>query len=236
MWCYIDHSGLRCWTDGFHIIARLIHTSPSGTDPSFLDKLPSFCNIRDVNGVHWPTVWIAFGSAIITGLFTSIASWLLYHFQLKTKVTELKAQAQLRARELLFNSYQKRMEDITKNAYVLGDTLGKFAELLQRQESEHEKRESLVAITYMMRVVAKPLSDSVRELELDLAQVGLAERRQDDILQMRQALAVDFDAITLQDVGPIYLQFMAALGLFYSIKDELLTKKCEELFSKYLVS
>jgi hypothetical protein len=58
--------------------------------------------------INWPTVFLALGPAIITGIFTALGSWLLYRYQLKTKTHELRGQTELRARELFFEDLSKR--------------------------------------------------------------------------------------------------------------------------------
>lgn len=60
--------------------------------------------------INWPILWLALGPAIVAGLSTALASWLLYRSQLKTKIAEIKGQSELRARELLFESYQKKIK------------------------------------------------------------------------------------------------------------------------------
>lgn len=62
--------------------------------------------------INWPTLWLALGPAIVAGFFTALGSYLIYRSQLKTKIAEIKGQAELRARELLFESYQKRIDRI----------------------------------------------------------------------------------------------------------------------------
>lgn len=56
-----------------------------------------------------------------------------------------------------------------------------------------------------MRIATQPLSDSVKELEIELAQVDLSEKRREDILRIRQTFALNFDTVELKDIGPVLM-------------------------------
>src|SRR5438132_13714392 len=48
--------------------------------------------------VNWPTVWLALGPAVITGIFTAIASWLLWksrrdHLSIATGEANVRSSA-----------------------------------------------------------------------------------------------------------------------------------------------
>lgn len=45
---------------------------------------------------------------------------------------------------------------------------------------------------------------------------------------------MDLDKAAASDFGVVYLGFMKAIGLFNALKEELLNRKCEDLFNVYL--
>jgi len=67
------------------------------------------------------------GPAIVAGFFTALGSYLIYRSQLKTKLAEIQGQAELRARELLFESYQKRIDRIGEGVNKFMGALYGFA-------------------------------------------------------------------------------------------------------------
>lgn len=83
-------------------------------------------------------------------------------------------------------------------------------------------------------MTSDPLLDSIGDLEEELKAIGLADKRQKDVQFIRDTLSTDLDKATIADVGGIYLNFMKAVGLFHALRDELLTKKCEDLFKVFL--
>lgn len=77
--------------------------------------------------INWPTLWLALGPAIVGGFFTALGSYLIYRSQLKTKIAEIRGQAELKARELLFESYQKRLDRVGEDVDSFVGALYGFA-------------------------------------------------------------------------------------------------------------
>ncbi len=184
--------------------------------------------------INWPTLWLALGPAIVAGFFTALGSWLIYRSQLKTEITEIKGQAELRARELLFESYQKRIDRIGQAVEKFVEALYGFAGHLQALTDEAEKREAQVAILVLIKMTRDPILDSIGELEEELKAVDLGDKRRKDIEFIRDTLSADLEGPTATGFGVVYLNFMKAVGLFNALKEELLNRKCEDLFNVYL--
>lgn len=184
--------------------------------------------------INWATVALALGPAVITAISTAVGSWLLYRHQLKTKVAEIRGQTGLRARELLFESFQKRIDRRDEGIKQFVSTLMTLVEHLKVETDEESKRQSGIVIIALIKMIREPFLDSVSELEEEFKLVGLTDKRRKDISTIRQTLAVDLDKVEIKNVGELYLDFMKSIGLFTSLKDELLNIKCEDLFSVYL--
>ena len=187
------------------------------------------------NDLNWPVVVLTLGTAIITAISTGLGSWLVYRFQLRIKMAELKEQSRLKARELLFHSYQKQIEDVNKQAETIGAVFGQLAQLSQN-ESEDERKGSLVALLFMMKTSVALMMDWAKQLETDLTEVNLITRRQNDLAYIKQTFSINLDQITLEEIGPLYLKFMAAIGLVYSINGEVLNKKSANLLNDYVAT
>ena len=187
--------------------------------------------------IDWPTLWLALGPAIVAGFFTALGLWLIYRSQLKTKIAEIKGQAELRARELLFAAYQKRIDRIGESVDKFVGALFGFAGHLQAlHDQEEEKKQAEGAILVLIKMTSDPMLDSIGELEEELRAIGLGEKRSKDIQFIRETLSANIDKATVIDFGAIYLNFMKAVGLFNALKEELLNRKCEGLFNIYLES
>src|SRR5688500_4590265 len=73
---------------------------------------------------------------IIPVLITAIVSLKVSRQQLTMKTGELRAQAELRARELLFNAYQEKIKQIGDNADKVGEAFGSIAGYVQGSKDE----------------------------------------------------------------------------------------------------
>jgi hypothetical protein len=69
---------------------------------------------------------VELGPALLATLSTLAGVWLTHHFQLKTKKTELDAQAKLKARELIFNSYQQKLDRKREALSKASSGMGQF--------------------------------------------------------------------------------------------------------------
>jgi hypothetical protein len=157
--------------------------------------------------INWPTLWLALGPAIVAGFFTALGSYLIYRSQLKTKLAEIKGQSELRARELLFESYQKRIDRIGEGVNKFMGALYGFAGHLQALTDEEEKRQAQVAILVLIKMTRDPILDSVGELEEELGSVDLATKRSADLRFIRETLSAELDKPDI-DFGLVYLNFM----------------------------
>lgn len=185
--------------------------------------------------INWPTVFLALGPAIITGIFTALGSWLLYRYQLKTKTHELRCQTELRARELFFEAYQKGIDSSTRQTEAVANVLGQMAALVHEDSDDEERQQqALGALALMMKVGIQPLLEWFGDLESEVQQLGLTEKKQHDLSRIRKTLSTNLDDVNINEVGPLYLEFMTAISLIYSLNNAILAKKCEDLFSEYL--
>jgi hypothetical protein len=78
-----------------------------------------------------PHVWadVAYQAVLSLGpaLITAGVSWLAFRSQLKLKDKEIDAQAKLKAKKLMFNSYQGLLERREKDAVDVGKALGQLS-------------------------------------------------------------------------------------------------------------
>jgi hypothetical protein len=167
---------------------------------------------------------------IVPVLITAVVSWKISRQQLTMKTEELKAQGDLRARELLFNAYQKKIERIGNNASEVGEA---FGQMIGQMEGKRDE-EIAPALILTLKVTTDGFKSSIEELEHELSWSGLPASRQQDLVAIKQIFATDFDNLSVKEIGPIYVRLMAALGIIYSLQTELTNKKAEDLFKDQL--
>ncbi len=63
--------------------------------------------MESINGT---TIILTLGVAIVTALSTLLATLIAQRGQLKVKVLEIEGQQEIKAKELLFENYQRRIE------------------------------------------------------------------------------------------------------------------------------
>ena len=165
---------------------------------------------------------------------TAVVSWLAFRSQRIIKQAEIEGQTKLRARELMFNSYQGLMERREKEVTDIGKVLGQVGIALQITDDEDEKRKACVALMEVMGSIVTPFKGSVADLENELAQAGLLEKYQSQLSYIKSH--VDFDVMTIpyKDIPAKYQAVMTMLGYASLIQQALLANKREELFREYL--
>lgn len=187
----------------------------------------------------WLSVWAeairTLGPAVVASAATLLGSYLLFRNQLKTKVTEIKGQSELRARELLFDAYQKKIDRISKNANEAGTALGQLGALLRSEEDESAVEEALKSLPYLMKVLKSGFWEAVEDLENELKALEVPAKSADRIVSIKKGISVDIQSVTsFAEVQEIFMQWVNAVNAFYVLIEESLTRKAESLFSEFL--
>jgi hypothetical protein len=187
-----------------------------------------------------PHLWsdVAYQAVVSLGpaAITAIVSWLAFRSQRRIKEAEMEGQTKLRARELMFNSYQGLMERREKEVTDLGKTLGQVGIALQITDDEDEKRKACVALMEVMGSIITPFKGSVADLESELAAAGLLPKYESQLSYIKSHVDFDLMAIPYQQIPAKYQAVMTMLGYASLIQQALLAKKREELFREYLPS
>jgi hypothetical protein len=163
---------------------------------------------------------------------TAIVSWLAFRSQRRIKQAEMEGQTKLRARELMFNSYQGMMERREKDVTDLGKVLGQVAVALQITDDEEERRKACVALMEVMGSIITPLKGSVVDLENELAQAGLMQKYQSQLSYIKSHVEFDVMAIPYKDIPAKYQAVMTMLGYVSIIQQALLAKKPRGIVSR----
>ena len=185
-----------------------------------------------VTGVNiWSLAVMMLGPAAITGAVSIIISQL----QLKMKISEIKGESEYKARENLFQSYQRRLTAHGESSKEFFEGIGKTFGYYVAQENEQEGIKMLKAHFKLIKLVKDEIPESIDELERELRENKLfTEDIEKQISFMKKTISVDLEKIAEKDMGAIFIDYCKVIDLLHSFENTLLEKKRDELFSKYL--
>ena len=177
------------------------------------------------------TALTAIISAFIGGLFT----WLIGRNQIKAKEFEINKNVELKARELIYNSYQKKLHKLTQiiesNSKARGELyatfiVGGFKENLEMVEKYCD------AVKKVIKEVLNPYEELKMIIEKEnitdkniLKNVEKVKERQNEILNEKR---------TINNYEEEFLQLNKFLSLLDGIDEDLIELKASKLFEKYL--
>lgn len=153
----------------------------------------------------------------------------LWH-QRVSRQRELEAGARLKARELVFNHYQKRLDKVSATSENLGDTFAQFQILLLSPESD--ARQAVTDFFKSLISISLSAKHEVGNLEAELEAFGLRKKYQGEIDEINKAVNQ-----TWKIEGDIQQQVDSLRTMLLSmvvVQEALLTARMKELFQEYL--
>lgn len=181
--------------------------------------------------MDWPTVASDIVKVAVPSIVTAVVSYKIAKFQLQTKEIELKSQADIKARELIFNAYQKKIERISNLDKDFAELFDRITPLLQQFQTEEVNKQLGIIIFASIRLSFPVYQEDFQELEEELKKANLIEKRKTQIGYIKGYLATDLSKIGPDQTVDLYYGFIKMMALFTSLRSDLLNYKCEELFS-----
>jgi hypothetical protein len=166
-----------------------------------------------------PAAILEIAKYFIPAAITAFTSIMINRYQWKAKEIEIRGQAELKAREILFNSYQKRIERITNFGKDLGEALGKLMPEIKEIAVEERLTNALVE---MVKLCIAPYRAFIEELEDELSKANLSDKKLPEVSLIKETLAIQPEHITTENIGSVYLNLMKTLGLIHSLREDLL--------------
>jgi hypothetical protein len=169
------------------------------------------------------------------GVFIGAAgSWLGFRSQYHLKELELKEQARLRGKELLFQNYQKKVDGLSEELGSLGKGVGSILGFYAG--TDEEAREQLDAAFFR---IAKESVGVVRErfqeLEEARKNAGLEAASPVQMQCVRDFLTVDMDAINTQDeIRHTLVSFIKTTALIPALWQDVLDTRSTAIFGEYV--
>src|SRR5207249_295625 len=155
-------------------------------------------------------------------IITALVSYALFRHQLKMKIAEIEGQSQLKARELLFESYHRRIERISNDAEKIGKAIGDLLHQLREIEGSSGSHNSSVPLFLIVSTAIDVYREDFEELVVELERFGIAKSKTKQISFVRECLKTDLSTITPNEIGGLYLNFMKSVGIIFGLKDNLL--------------
>jgi hypothetical protein len=204
-----------------------------GTVPFITKMIPIFSLFQSQ-----PHVWadVAYQAVISLGpaLITAAVSWLAFRSQLKLKDKEIDAQARLKARELMFNSYQGLLERREHDAVEIGKVLGSLGVAFQLAEDDDEQRTARVALMQSIGGILMSIRSIVDDLESQLANCGLSEKFKLQMSYIKDHADLDFMSVPYNQIPAQYNVALTLLSYYSLIQQAIVEKRRQDLFRDYL--
>jgi hypothetical protein len=182
--------------------------------------------------------WVTFGIEAVKiigpALLALGGSWLALRYQRKVKQIEIDGQLNLRARELIFESYQKRLEDQTRDLRELAKTLRRTAATMN-SGTEDEKTEASALLGEALAGTLNPVLFNVERLEKELEDFDLLSNYKAYVALIKECGSGNQqDLESNEEKVALTHKFFTAVSYLSVINQDLLDTKREQLFRDYL--
>lgn len=163
----------------------------------------------------------------------SLVTWLSQRSQYRLKELELKEQAKLRGKELLFQAYQTKVERVSQEIHDLGSGVGGILGLYAA--SDEEERQQLNQTFFRVAKESAPaIRERFEELEEARRKVGLAEDGPAQMDAVRGFLEHDMTGEkTADEIQRIVVDFAKATIAIPSLWEDVLEAHSETIFGEY---
>jgi len=173
--------------------------------------------------------------SLVGGLFAMWIATRAHQRQLEIQQIQLKSQNELKARELMFGMYQKKIEESSRDVKELGAALGKLSMALQLPDiGEKEKMDVRLAFVGTLSSTTKPIIEKMDEIEIEFNSMGIYEMYKDYFSFIKENISTQNPEIILQQVEANYQKISKVITYLAVLQNILVEKKAQELFSDYL--
>lgn len=181
---------------------------------------------------------ISAASAIIGSIIGSLSAMLIatraHKRQLELQKFQLRGQLELKARELMFGVYQRKMEGFNQDIKELGEAIGKMGMVMHFDVEQKEKMEVILGFVGTVRSLTDPIIERMGEIECELKNAGLLNSYERQLSFIKMHLSPDLARMTPGQVESSYQNLSRALAYITELQNSLVEKKSQELFNEYL--
>lgn len=176
-------------------------------------------------------------SALVGALIGSVSSivvtGLTLRNQYKLKAIESRAQIELKAKELLFNSYQQRIESMSRELGNYGKALGQVAGTLSALDDGEGKRKIVSGLVKTLAPFMNLFSIAVDDLEWNIDGIGSLGKLQAQVKLLRENSNIDLETATSEELEQHLHLMLNSVTIVNMLNQAVLNRKCENLFGEY---
>ena len=187
-----------------------------------------------MEGVNGTTIILTLGVAIVTALSTLLATFIAQRGQREVKKLEIEGQQEIKAKELVFENYQRRIERYNQ---ILKWSFDKTEDQMQKiaQDNPACTQEQVTNLfSNMFDSIQEPFQDWIEEIEGELTTLDALETNGRHLEFIKQFLSPDTKANIANNLQTFYRDFQKTSSMIYALNEEVLFRKCNALFLKYL--
>ena len=165
----------------------------------------------------------------------ALLSYFISRLNVRIKKVEIQGQAELRARELNFIAYEKKLEKISENTGKLARWITDNSKKLDSIHDKDQRTKKLkIHLEQCKQQIATHYSffeDLFDEIEI----VKFSNQKIDDRVNfVKSIMQTDIDKLPVDEYEKYFREFAKALSISSSLEYDLVDKKRIETFSKYL--
>jgi hypothetical protein len=165
-----------------------------------------------------------------------IGTWLTLKNQYRITSLQLSGQARLRAKELLFKTYQDRIAQINKRAGDLQGALGTFLAVYKTIDNENERKQLNEGMFALFKQVYEFRREWFNELKEERRKVGLEAASPIQMAAIENSLKMDVSTIKNQEeLNQMILNIARMVAASDSLWQDVLVKRGEDLFEEELM-
>lgn len=174
-------------------------------------------------------------TAIVSALVAFLGSYLVGRNQIKMKIKEIQGQSELKARELIYNNYQSKVQRLISYSDHVNKALSEWYAWISEVDEEKQKNEYLKTLNLVKKIVRLEFED-LEEIKDELvAQDMFTGRWKMKYEFIEQALKkITTGEIKMEDAETLYFRLWRAMNYLGNISKELSDKRSDDLFSVYL--
>jgi hypothetical protein len=162
-----------------------------------------------------------------------VGTWLGLKHQYRIKSLELAGQSRLKAKELLFKTYQDRIGQINKRAADLQGVLGTFLGVYKALDNENDRKQINEAMFTIFQQVYEFRREWFKELKEERRKVGLENSSPVQMAAIENSLKVDVSSITSQEQAKeMIVNIARMIGASDNLWQDVLVRKGEILFKE----
>lgn len=148
------------------------------------------------------------------------------------RIEELKGESEYKARENIYKLYREKISVLRESNKQFQEVFQKIFEIAKNHESIPDY---LKGVIKMMNYGKEPFFDYIEQIEEELKKLNLYNSKNQALISSAiDLLETDVDKLTDEQIFEFYMKFSSIVNRFFTLENNLLEKKSNELFAKYL--